>query len=317
MRAIAFSAPHDLQPTSAKKLKLFSLWCSLQLPNTESSSRGPHYGATSISWMRLLLLTNSAIIAVRDGGAEEIAVPFASDLHPEFGYLGSAPRVFRRLGLVVSFVAFGIVAGASGLAVFMTSPDSDPVTSANPLDAMALAPSEAMIDPKPAQPATQSTRNRQMGLTRRAQRPPLQDRASRHVGKALAQCLKVTALHSRRKGSPIKVGERAASHCCGAHRSTRRPHDGSCAAGNCGGSQSFASGCARRAKSHWGPGRHLLSRRRLLTQPPPLSLLLQPPRQRSPPKTRHLEFVTRRMSLQPAQPSFLRVELQWAWFRVS
>jgi hypothetical protein len=83
-------------------------------------------------------------------------VPFASDLHPEFGYLGSAPRVFRRLGLVLSFVAFGIVAGASGLAVFMTNPDSDPVTSANPLDAMALAPSEALIDPKPAQPATQS-----------------------------------------------------------------------------------------------------------------------------------------------------------------
>ena len=46
---------------------------------------------------------------------------FARDLHPEFGYLGSAPRVFRKLGLVFSFVAFGIVAGASGVAVFMAS----------------------------------------------------------------------------------------------------------------------------------------------------------------------------------------------------
>jgi hypothetical protein len=83
-------------------------------------------------------------------------VPFARDLHPEFGYLGSAPRVFRRLGLALSFVAFGIAAGASGIAVFMASPDSDPVTSANPLGAMALAPSGALIDPQPAQPVTQS-----------------------------------------------------------------------------------------------------------------------------------------------------------------
>ena len=54
----------------------------------------------------------SAIVAVRDGGAEEIAVPFARDLHPEFGYLGSAPRVFRKLGLVLPFMALRIVAGA-------------------------------------------------------------------------------------------------------------------------------------------------------------------------------------------------------------
>ena len=84
-------------------------------------------------------------------------MPFARDLHPEFGYVGSASRVFRRLRLVLSFVVLGIVGGASGVAVFMASPDSNPETSGNPLDAMALAPAEALIEPKlavaPAPPA--------------------------------------------------------------------------------------------------------------------------------------------------------------------
>jgi DNA polymerase-3 subunit gamma/tau len=75
-------------------------------------------------------------------------VPFARDLHPEFGYVGSAPRVFRWLRLVLSFLVLGIVGGESGVAIFMASPDSDPATSANPLDAMALAPAEALIEPK-------------------------------------------------------------------------------------------------------------------------------------------------------------------------
>ena len=75
-------------------------------------------------------------------------MPFARDLHPEFGYVGSASRVFRRLRLVFSFVALGIVGAASGVAIFMASPDSDPGASANPRDAMALAPAEALIEPK-------------------------------------------------------------------------------------------------------------------------------------------------------------------------
>jgi hypothetical protein len=52
-------------------------------------------------------------------------------------------------------VVLGIVGGASGMAVFMASPDFDPGTSANPLDAMALAPAEALIEPKLALPAAQ------------------------------------------------------------------------------------------------------------------------------------------------------------------
>jgi hypothetical protein len=67
-------------------------------------------------------------------------VPFARDLHPEFGYFSSAPRVVRRLRLVLSFAVLGILGGASGVAVFVASPDFDPVTGASPLNAMALAP---------------------------------------------------------------------------------------------------------------------------------------------------------------------------------
>jgi hypothetical protein len=66
-------------------------------------------------------------------------VPFASDLHPEFGYMGSGPNLRRKVGLVVIFVVFGLVAGLSGITVFMARPDSDP------MQAMALAPAEALI----------------------------------------------------------------------------------------------------------------------------------------------------------------------------
>jgi hypothetical protein len=65
-------------------------------------------------------------------------VPLARDLHPEFGYVGFAPRLFRRLGIVLSFVAFGMVACASVAAVFLAGSDPDP------MNAMALAPTEAL-----------------------------------------------------------------------------------------------------------------------------------------------------------------------------
>jgi hypothetical protein len=77
-------------------------------------------------------------------------VPLVLDLHPEFGYVGSARRIFRRLALILAFVAFGI---AANVAVFMTNPESGPGTSTNPLDAMALAPAEALTETKIAQPA--------------------------------------------------------------------------------------------------------------------------------------------------------------------
>jgi hypothetical protein len=73
-------------------------------------------------------------------------VPLARDLHPEFGYVGSAPRLFRKLGLVLAFIVFGLVAGASGVAVFTAGPDPDP------MNAMALAPAEALISASSSTP---------------------------------------------------------------------------------------------------------------------------------------------------------------------
>jgi hypothetical protein len=71
-------------------------------------------------------------------------VPLARDLHPEFGYVGSAPKLFRKLGLVSAFVSLGLIAGVSGIAVFTAGPDPDP------MHAMALAPSEALLSTPPA-----------------------------------------------------------------------------------------------------------------------------------------------------------------------
>jgi hypothetical protein len=65
-------------------------------------------------------------------------VPLARDLHPEFGYVGSAPRLFRKLGLVIVFMVFGFIAVGSGMTVFMTAPEPDP------MHAMALAPAETL-----------------------------------------------------------------------------------------------------------------------------------------------------------------------------
>jgi hypothetical protein len=61
------------------------------------------------------------------------------DAHPEFGYVGSA-SVRHKLGFVLAFVVLGLVAGASGVAVFIADFDRDPK------HAMALAPAEALVE---------------------------------------------------------------------------------------------------------------------------------------------------------------------------
>jgi len=67
-------------------------------------------------------------------------VPWASDLHPEFGYIGSGQRRLRKLVVMLAF-ALGLVAGVSGFAVLMTPSEPDP------LQAMALAPGDASVAP--------------------------------------------------------------------------------------------------------------------------------------------------------------------------
>src|SRR5262249_11274409 len=101
-------------------------------------------------------------------GTEEFAVPFARDLHPEFGYVGSAPKLFRKLGLVSAFVEFGLMAGASGVAVFVAGPEPDP------MHAMALAPSEAFLSMSPpsAPPANAVGAEKQKTLKAGVTAPP-------------------------------------------------------------------------------------------------------------------------------------------------
>jgi hypothetical protein len=65
-------------------------------------------------------------------------VPLVRDLHPEFGYLGSLHLFGRKLGLLLAFIGFGAIVGISGLAVFMTNEQPDP------MKAMALAPPDAL-----------------------------------------------------------------------------------------------------------------------------------------------------------------------------
>jgi hypothetical protein len=57
-----------------------------------------------------------------------------SNLHPEFGYIGPSYRRLRALRNALALTVFGLLAGATGIAVFMAAPDSDP------MHAMALVP---------------------------------------------------------------------------------------------------------------------------------------------------------------------------------
>jgi hypothetical protein len=79
-------------------------------------------------------------------------MPFARDLHPEFGYLGT-PGFFRTLGVVVSCVALGLAAGASGLKSSPPPPDS----RSDPVHAMAHAPTEGLVAAIP--PAAKTSRD--------------------------------------------------------------------------------------------------------------------------------------------------------------
>ena len=95
--------------------------------------------------VRLSLFIFFVILAQGRGGTEESAVPLARDLHPEFGYIGNAPAVLRKLGFAIAFVAFGLIAAISNFSVFVT-PSDDPLT------AMALAPEQALNSAPPAAP---------------------------------------------------------------------------------------------------------------------------------------------------------------------
>lgn len=80
-------------------------------------------------------------------------MPLARDLHPEFGYIGNAPAVLRKLGFVIAFAGFGLIATLSNLSVFVTEPD-------DPMKALALAPEQALRGTTPAPPTSPVLENR-------------------------------------------------------------------------------------------------------------------------------------------------------------
>ena len=93
-------------------------------------------------------------------------MPLACNLRPEFEYVGAAPRKFA---LVLAFV----VAGASGIAVFITDPGPDPMT------AMALAPVEALSSARNVIPA--GTAKMQAAEAAVVQKPPKGSAAGREA----------------------------------------------------------------------------------------------------------------------------------------
>ena len=109
----------------------------------------PVCAVTRLPWADISLYSSSG--SWESGGLVEVGVPFARDLHPEFGYVGAAPRLFRRIGVVLAFVIFGAIAGMSSVSVFVVQPAPEP----DPMQALALAPPEPLAGVRisPAQPA--------------------------------------------------------------------------------------------------------------------------------------------------------------------
>jgi hypothetical protein len=66
-------------------------------------------------------------------------VPLACDRHPEFGYLCPSAGLRRKLRLAVAAVTFGLMAGASGMAVLVADRDSRPPRATAPAPPQAVS----------------------------------------------------------------------------------------------------------------------------------------------------------------------------------
>ena len=136
-------------------------------------------------------------------------MPLARDLHPEFGYVGSAPKLFRKLGLVSAFVSLGLIAGVSGIAVFTAGPEPDP------MHAMALAPSEALLStpPAPAPPANAVATEEYKTLNAGATAPPCGGYVSERLGDdcssfRMHRSRTVPAMNERPAIAAVAIGRR-------------------------------------------------------------------------------------------------------------
>ena len=136
-------------------------------------------------------------------------MPLARDLHPEFGYIGSAPKLFRKLGLVSAFVSLGLIAGVSGIAVFTAGPEPDP------MHAMALAPSEALLSTPPASapPANAVAAEEQKTLNAGVTLPPCGGYVSERLGDdcssfRMHRSRQVPAMNERPAIAGVAIGRR-------------------------------------------------------------------------------------------------------------
>jgi len=110
--------------------------------------------------VHLSLFIFFAILGQGRGGTEESAVPLARDLHPEFGYIGNAPAVLRKLGFAIAFVGVGLIAAITNFSIFVSEPE-------DPMKAMALAPEQGLNNTAPSAPSLPASFTEEGGATSR------------------------------------------------------------------------------------------------------------------------------------------------------
>ena len=87
-------------------------------------------------------------------------MPLARDLHPEFGYIGNAPAVLRKLGFAIAFVGVGLIAAITNFSVFVSEPE-------DPMKAMALAPEQGSNNTAPSSPSLPASFTEEGGASSR------------------------------------------------------------------------------------------------------------------------------------------------------
>jgi hypothetical protein len=134
-------------------------------------------------------------------------VSLARDLHPEFGYAGSTPRMLK-LGYLAAFVVFGLVAVVSGVAVFMAGPNTDP------MNAVALAPAEALspsASPSSASPKAKAVKGQEI-LNAGAIQSPCRDDVERLsddcASEGMHRSRPVLAVNERPAIAAVAIGHR-------------------------------------------------------------------------------------------------------------
>ena len=128
-------------------------------------------------------------------------MPIACTLHPEFGYFGSIPRLFRKSCIVFALMVFGLVSGVGAVTIFKAASDPDAMS------AMALAPAEGLSSTARSTPtgiAESNSRKGEFAQEDPTMKPRCQKNATEHLG---GDCI---AGQTRRPRSTLALNERPA-----------------------------------------------------------------------------------------------------------